>query len=201
MRTREIRTIPANFEIREDSESKELTISGYFAVFGDTYDMGNGMTESIKPGAFSNTLGRDIRALINHDTTLVLGRTAAHTLELREDSHGLWGSVIINPKDSDAMNLYERVKRGDVNQCSFGFEILSEETDFQPEKDAIHWTITEVELYEVSVCTFPAYSATAVSAREHDFEEIKKRANEAWKQSMLNKLKGVEENGTQKSDA
>lgn len=201
MKTREIRTIPANFEIREDSENNALTISGYFAVFGDIYEMGEGMSESIKPGAFRNTLGGDIRALINHDTTLVLGRTAAHTLDLREDSHGLWGSITINPKDSDAMNLYERVKRGDVNQCSFGFEIVSEETDFDTNTGKVHWTITEVNLFEVSVCTFPAYSATAVSARQHDFEEIKKRENEAWKQSMLNKLKGVEDNGTQKSDA
>ena len=157
--------------------------------------MGCGMSESIAPGAFTKALSNDVRALINHDTTLVLGRTSAHTLELREDSHGLWGKITINPKDSDAMNLYERVKRGDVDQCSFGFNIISEETDFRDD-GTIHWTITEADLHEVSVCTFPAYEETAVSARKHDFDEIKKRQAEKWRSEMTTRLKGAMNNGT-----
>ena len=177
-----------DFETREDGENP--VIEGYFSVFNTNYDMGLEMSESIAPGAFSNSLSNDVRALINHDTTLVLGRTSAHTLELREDSRGLWGKITINPKDSDAMNLYERVKRGDVSQCSFGFNIVSEETDFR-EDGSVHWTIKEVDLHEVSVCTFPAYEETAVSARAHDLEEIKKRQAEKWRSDMLTKLKGA----------
>lgn len=188
---RTMRTISSEFKTREDGEA--LVIEGYFAVFNSIYDMGYGMTESIAPGAFTKSLSNDIRALTNHDSTLVLGRTKSHTLELREDSHGLWGKITINPNDRDAMNLYERVKRGDVDQCSFGFNIVSEETDFR-EDGSVHWTITETDTHEVSVCTFPAYEETAVSARKHDFEEIKKRKAEKWRTEMMTKLKGAKEN-------
>lgn len=184
---RKMRTISTEFQTREDGEG--LKIEGYFAVFDSVYEMAPGLTESIAPGAFSKTLSRDIRALTNHDTTLVLGRTKAHTLELREDNHGLWGSVTINPKDSDAMNLYERVKRGDVDQCSFGFDIRSEDTDIR-EDGSIHWTIREVDLYEVSACTFPAYEETGISARAKERDEINQRALTAWKENARKKLKG-----------
>lgn len=191
MKENQIRGSLSEFTTREDGE--QPVIEGYFAVFNSNYDMGWDMTESIATGAFSKSLSNDVRALINHDTTLVLGRTAAHTLELREDSHGLWGKISINPKDSDAMNLYERVKRGDVSQCSFGFNIVSEETDLR-EDGSVHWTITEADLHEVSVCTFPAYEETAVSARKHDLDEIKKRSAEKWRSKMLSKLKGENSN-------
>lgn len=184
---RQLRTVGTKFETREDGEN--LSIEGYFAVFDSNYEIAPGMSESIAPGAFSKTLSGDIRALINHDTTLVLGRTKANTLQLREDNHGLWGHIDINPNDTDAMNLYERVKRGDVDQCSFGFDILSEETDFRDD-GSVHWTIKEVELYEVSPCTFPAYEETNISARAKEREDLLKRKNEAWKDAILKKLKG-----------
>ena len=85
------------------------------------------------------------------------------------------------------MNLYERVKRGDVDQCSFGFWIEDEETEFRDD-GSIHWTIRKVNLFEVSVCTFPAYEATEVSARKADFAEILKRKTETWRAEMLAKL-------------
>ena len=166
------------FQTREDGEAPH--ISGYFAVFNSVYDIAPGMSESIAPGAFSETLGGDIRALTNHDTTLVLGRTTAGTLTIREDDHGLWGDVAINPNDSDAMNTWARVQRGDVTQCSIGFEIVSEETEFRDD-GSVHWTIQEVRLFEVSVCTFPAYEETNVSARSSQLEDLKKRRLEAWK--------------------
>lgn len=177
---RQVRALQTGFEVREEAE--QLHITGYFSVFGGTYEIGPGMTESVDRHAFDNTLGGDIRALTNHDTSMVLGRTKAHTLELRVDEHGLWGDVTINPNDQDAMNLYERVKRGDVDQCSFGFNIVSEETEFRDD-GSIHWTITEVELHEVSVCTFPAYEDTNVSAREAQRNELKGNRLEDWKKS------------------
>lgn len=185
---RQLRSVATKFETREDGDEHVPHISGYFASFTDVYEIAPGMTESIAQGAFSRTLGGDIRALVNHDTTLVLGRTKAHTLELKEDEHGLWGDITINPNDVDAMNLYERVKRGDVDQCSFGFEIVSEETDFR-EDGSIHWTITEVNLFEVSACTFPAYKDTNISARCAERDEIKARELEAWKNKMKEAVK------------
>lgn len=184
---RQLRTATTEFETREEND--EMIIEGYFAVFNSNYDIFPGATESIAPGAFTNTLSGDVRALINHDTTLVIGRTKAGTLELKEDARGLWGRVRINPKDQDAVNAWERTKRGDVDQCSFGFDIVDEETDYR-EDGSVHWTIKEVKLYEVSLCTFPAYEETAVKARERDLAEIRARKKEAWQQSMLSKLKG-----------
>jgi HK97 family phage prohead protease len=87
------------------------------------------------------------------------------------------------------MNLYSRVERGDVNQCSFGFDILEEETEFRDD-GSVHWTIKKVKLYEVSVCTFPAYTETNVQARSADLEKINKRKFGAWKEKTLKKLKG-----------
>lgn len=187
---RQLRTISSEFNTRDDGGN--LSIEGYFAVFSSVYEIAPGMSESIAPGAFDNTLSGDIRALINHDTTLVLGRTKAGTLKLRTDNRGLWGHIDVNPNDSDAMNLYERVKRGDVDQCSFGFDIIDEETEFR-EDGSVHWTIKEVELYEVSPCTFPAYEETSIAARAKERDDLLKRKNEAWKEKMLKKLKGGKE--------
>ena len=184
---RQMRTKSTEFKTREDGEN--LAIEGYFAVFDSVYEIAPGMSESIAPGAFDNTLSGDIRALINHDTTLVLGRTKANTLQLKADNHGLWGHIDINRSDVDAMNLYSRVQRGDVDQCSFGFNIVNEETDFR-EDGSVHWTIREVELFEVSPCTFPAYEETNIAARSKEREDLIRRRNAAWKERMLTKLKG-----------
>lgn len=195
----EVREMQTKFETRQDSD--EPTIEGYFAVFNSNYEIAPGLTESVDKGAFDKTLDGDIRALTDHDTSKVLGRTTNGTLELRVDDYGLWGKVRINPNDTDAMNLYERVKRGDVNQCSFGFNIVKEESEVFENGD-VHWTIKEVELFEVSACTFPAYKQTEiVASRSAQAEEIRKRENDAWKVRMLNKLKGVEDDGTKSLNA
>ena len=183
---RQIRSVESKFTTRDDDGA--LHIEGYFAVFNSTYQICDDMSESVAPGAFSDTLGGDVRALIDHETRLVLGRNTAGTLQLREDSHGLWGDILINPDDQDAMNLYARVQRGDVNQCSFGFDILEEETEFRDD-GSVHWTIKKVKLYEVSVCTFPAYSETSVQARKEDLEAIRTRRAEAYREELRSKLK------------
>ena len=187
MENRQLRSIPCEFQTRDDDD--QMIIEGYFAVFDSIYQIWNDMSESIAPGAFSNSLSGDVRALINHDTTLVLGRTSAHTLELKEDSRGLWGRIVVNPKDSDAVNAYERVKRGDVSQCSIGFDIVKQDTEVR-EDGSVHWTIREAKLWEVSMCTFPAYEEPNISARAKERDEIKRRILEAWKMRMLTKLKG-----------
>lgn len=192
---RQVQMTTSSFETR-DAEDGELYIEGYFAVFNSDYHIAPGMTESVAPGAFESSLASDIRALINHDTTLVLGRTSAHTLELREDTHGLWGRISINPNDTDAMNLYERVKRGDVNGCSFGFYPVSEKADIRDD-GSVHWTITDVDLFEVSCCSFPAYEETNITARANERDTILKRELEAWKIRMKERLS----NGDQSIDA
>lgn len=184
----QVRSTQSKFETRE--ADGEMYISGYFAVFNSEYEMWPGGVESIADTAFDGALADDIRCLINHETRLVLGRNKAGTLTLKVDARGLWGEVKINPNDQDAVNLYERVKRGDVDQCSFGFDILDEE--FEDRGDSVKWTIKKVKLYEVSVVTFPAYEETSVSARKRQLGEIKKRSIEAWKQRTMKKLKGEE---------
>ena len=172
------------------AEDGNLYIEGYFAVFGSEYRMWENAIETIDEDAFNETVDGDVRALVNHDSTLVLGRTTAGTLTLRVDRTGLWGSILINQSDQDAMNLYERVKRGDVSQCSFGFDILDQSTEVM-ENGTTVWILKKVKLYEVSVVTFPAYEDTSVTARKKDYEEIQKRKKELWQKEMIQRLKGV----------
>jgi HK97 family phage prohead protease len=172
------------------AEDGNLYIEGYFAVFGSEYRMWENAIETIDEDAFNETVDGDVRALVNHDSTLVLGRTTAGTLALRVDRTGLWGSILINQSDQDAMNLYERVKRGDVSQCSFGFDILDQSTEVM-ENGTTVWRLKKVELYEVSVVTFPAYEDTSVIARKKDYEELQKRKKELWQKEMIQRLKGV----------
>lgn len=178
-------TISSDFQTREDGGRK--IIAGYFSVYGSIYNIGPGMSEEIAPGAFDDCLEDDVRALINHDTTLVMGRTKAKTLILKVDEKGLYGEIEINQADTDALNCYSRVQRKDVNQCSFGFDILDEETVYK-EDGSVHWIIRKVKLYEVSVCTFPAYEETAVEARQKQADHFNKRKLEQQKLEISNRL-------------
>lgn len=184
----EHRYIPMDkMEAREDGG--DLYIEGYFAVFNSVYELWPGATESIAPGAFDDSVSDDVRALYNHNTDLVLGRTSAGTMEINQDSRGLWGRIRINRDDSDAMNAYARIRRGDITGCSFGFDIADQETEYR-EDGTVHWTIKRVSpLYEISPCTFPAYQDTTVSARKHDLEEVKRKRTKLWKRAMFEKLK------------
>ena len=116
--------------------------------------------------------------------------TTIPTLELRQDDHGLWGRIKINPNDTDAVNAYERVARGDVTGCSFGFDIESETREVSDD-GSVHYTINKVNpLFEVSPCVFPADEATYIDARHRNEESIKKREHEEWQMRMKAKLKG-----------
>lgn len=177
-------------QLETRSEAEEKVIEGYFAVFNRQTELWPGAFEQIAPGAFDGTLGNDIRALINHDVNMVLGRNKAGTLALEADSYGLKGVIKINENDIDALNLYERVKRGDVNQCSFGFNILKEDTDYRDDGSVL-WTIRQIDLHEVSVCTFPAYEQTGVQARQQEVKQHKERQLEAWRAQMKARLQNV----------
>ena len=186
-----LRTLGSKFETRE-TESEELFIEGYFSVFGSEYKMWDGATETVDPHAFDDTINDDIRCLTNHKSELVLGRTKAGTLELRIDEYGLFGRVKINPNDRQALDLYERVKRGDVDQCSFGFDILEQEFDYRQD-GSVFITLKKVKLYEVSVVTFPAYEDTYVAARMKDYEADRERRTEEWIRTRTERMKGLTE--------
>ncbi|MEL7610606.1 MAG: HK97 family phage prohead protease [Bacillota bacterium] len=170
-------------EFRAIENDGVRSIEAYFAVFSDIYEIFPGYTESVDAHAFDSTINDDIRCLVNHDTTRVLGRTKPGTLRLSIDNYGLKGVVDINDDDQDAVNQYARVKRGDVSQCSFGFEILSEEVEVRPD-GSVHWTLKSVKLYEVSIVTFPAYEKTEAVARSR-----MEQAFEIWKKRMKARLK------------
>jgi hypothetical protein len=177
-------------EFRASEADGKKYIEGYFAVFNSTYEMWPGATESIDAHAFDGALSDDVRALTDHETRLVLGRNKAGTLELKTDERGLWGRIEINEADVDAMNLYARVQRGDVSQCSFGFDLLEEETDYRVD-GSVHWTVKKVKLWEVSVCTFPAYQDTSINARKDDFARLKKREVDAWREKMKGRIRNA----------
>lgn len=187
-----------NAKIREEGGKRYL--EGYFAVFGEPYQVWDGWIETIERGAFARYLasGEDVKVLWNHDSNIVLGSTENGTASLREDESGLFGSVEINENDSEAVSAYARVARGDVDGCSFGFDIARQE-EWWDDEGIYHTKITEVDpLYEVSPCTFPAYKATSISARAKDsLNDAKKRYKEAqeqkkreWRKSMFERLKG-----------
>ena len=177
------------------ADDDEKVIEGYFAVFNEIYRVWDDVTESIAPGAFTDALNGDIRALYNHNTDQILGRTSAGTLTLKQDEKGLWGQIKVNERDTEAVNVYERIARGDITGCSFGFDIESEEVRVNDD-GSVHWTITKVNpLYEVSPCVFPAYEQTSVESRGKEARVIRKRELESWKIKTLEKLKkGADEN-------
>lgn len=188
--TKQTRSFQADLKTRDVEESDEKIIEGYFAVFNSQTELWQGAFEEIDGAAFDNTLSNDIRALINHDTGLVLGRNKSGTLELKTDARGLWGKIRINENDTDAMNLFQRVKRGDVDQCSFGFNILSEETEFKDD-GTVKWIIKEADLHEVSVVTFPAYAETGVQARHDQLEQYKDKRIKQKKEELKGRLKNA----------
>lgn len=163
-------------ETREEGEPG--TIIGHAAVFNSISDSGGWFREQVAPGAFKDSIKQDdIRALFNHDPNHVLGRNTAGTLSLKEDEKGLL--VEINPPDTQiARDVKESIRRGDINQMSFGFEILKETRTAGEGKEPDLYTLDEVRLWDVSPVTYPFYKETDVSikSRQAWHEEQKKTA-------------------------
>lgn len=177
-------------ELNTEIETAEKIISGYFVVFNSETELYTDVYEEISPEALENVDFGDVRALVDHDTAKVLGRTKSSTLSLTVDSKGLYGEIRVNEQDQEAMNLYRRVQRGDVDQCSFGFEILNEEM-IENSNGTVKFIIKSIKLYEVSVVTFPAYQDTAVEARSKQIESAHKIAIETKKQQLREKINGI----------
>lgn len=187
---RELRTIDiTNLKTRDAINDQPAIISGYAAVFNSKTSIGDYFEEIIMPGAFSRsiTTNSDIRALFNHDWNNVLGRTKSGTLRLSEDDRGLKFEVEL-PNTSLARDLAESMARGDINQCSFGFYIedAGKETWDYSVEPALR-TIHEVELFEISIVSLPAYDDTEAALVRS--KEIDKSVEMRIK--LINQIKGV----------
>ncbi|MFL0489361.1 HK97 family phage prohead protease [Bacillus sp. 179-I 2A5 NHS] len=162
-KTKETRTFDiTKLNTRDATEEQPSMITGYAAVFNSKTSIGGWFDEIIAPGAFARALSEngDIRALFNHNWDNVLGRTKSGTLRLEEDAKGLKFEVEL-PNTSTGRDLAESMSRGDINQCSFGFWVTEEGWDYNVEP-ALR-TVKEVELYEISVVSIPAYDDTEAS--------------------------------------
>lgn len=173
-------------QTRDVTENESVLISGYAAVFNSKTSIGSYFEEVIAPGAFSKAISEngDIRALFNHDWNNVLGRTKSGTLRLEEDERGLKFEVEL-PNTTVARDLAESMRRGDINQCSFGFFPTEETWDYSVEP-AMR-TINEVDLFEISVVSIPAYEDTEVSLVRS--KELDKEVEQRMK--IINQIKGV----------
>jgi uncharacterized protein len=152
--------------VRSGEGAEESTLlRGYAAVFNEPSEEMWGFIEQIAPGAFGQSIGEDdIRALWNHDSNYVLGRNKAGTLRLWEDEHGL-GIEIQLPDAQWAKDLAVSIRRGDVDQMSFGFIVPDEGDRWDMDGEQLRRTLTRVKLFDVSPVTFPAYPQTTVGVR------------------------------------
>lgn len=173
------------------AEGEDLIIEGYFVVFDQPFNMDEWSEEVVRPGAFDGCDMSDVRALVDHLSHLVLGRSTAQTLTFQIDDTGLFASIRINARDTDAMNLYARVQRGDVDQASFGFEWAEDGVvwDYLPDGRARRSILRIVKLWEISVCTFPAYEQTYVAARDRAAAEAEAQARRARKEKLKRRFK------------
>lgn len=179
--TMERRALTAAPEFRADGGAK--VARGYAALFNSDTNIGGYFVERIAKGAFADTLkSADVRALINHDTGRVIGRSGAGTLRLQEDERGLFVEVDL-PDTTDGRDLAVQLERGDISGMSFGFRVTHDEWD--ETGDLPVRTIRGVELYEVSAVAFPAYADTeiALRSRDHAKEQREAREREAAKKA------------------
>ena len=181
---KQMRNFSSLMEIqRAEAQDSTGILEGYFIKYNSPAEYGkDGYFEMVDPEALTETLARnnDIKCFYNHNYDLILGRTSNNTLTLTNDKTGLFGTCKINLNDSQARDVFERVKRGDITGCSFGAWI--EDEDFNTDNNT--FTIKKVELIEVSVCPMPFYDSTTMEARDQ---------LEAQKREIERKRKVLEE--------
>jgi HK97 family phage prohead protease len=143
------------------SDDAPRRLAGYAALYNVTADIGS-FEECIRPGAFRGVLSKkpDCRLLIDHDSSRLLARTASGTLALSEDAKGL-AFVADLPDTTIARDCYELVKRQDLSGCSFAFTVARDDWPSRDRREIIEIG----ELFDVSVCAWPAYEQTSVAAR------------------------------------
>jgi hypothetical protein len=182
--------IDTRTEKRDDGST---TITGHAAVFNQMSSDLGGFREIIAPDAFSNVLNDDVRALVNHDSSLLLARTSSGTLNLEQTEKGLQYSFDV-PDTTYGRDLIISMERGDITQSSFAFTI--EDDSWETTDEGEVRTINKVkQLYDVSPVTYPAYPdaddltlAQRSLAIYREKEENKKQEKDLVKRSLL-KLK------------
>lgn len=171
------RRVYATAELRMDEPSDDglPTIRGYAAVFNEmSLDLG-GFREIIAPGAFGKSLerGDDVHAFYDHDSGRILGRRSSGTLTLEEDSRGL-RMALRPPATETGREVVHLIERGDLDQMSFGFRVAMDEATGEParqwayEDGEMVRTLTQVDLFEVSLVARGAYPQTEASVRDLD---------------------------------
>ncbi len=161
----EIRSFPV--ELRVAGEEKPV-IEGTAVVYGKKSEVMFGFREIVEAGFFESVLKNDVRALWNHNADMVLGRTKPGTLLLSNTERGL--DVHIDPPETQAgRDALVSIRRGDVDQMSFGFTVKQGGDEWKKETDG---TMTRIlkrggceRLFDVSPVTFPAYPQTSVHVR------------------------------------
>jgi len=186
---------PENIEVRnfeaselriENKESREVV--GYGSVFNSLSENLGGFRERIDERAFDDVLENDVRALFNHDSNYILGRTTARTLSLSVDEKGLRYSVNI-PETSYGDDLMISLDRGDITQNSFGF-IVEEDDWSQDEEGNTIRTIKKISrLLDVSLVTYPAYPSATIAQRglTNYREQLEESKNEKTDKDLINR--------------
>lgn len=174
---REVRAWPLAKLRAETTPDNKPKIVGLAAVYNSLSEDLGGFREKIRPGAFDASIqrGDDIRALINHDPTLILGRNKSGTLKLETDGDGL--QVSIEPPDTTyALDLLKSISRGDVSGMSFSFTTSDDRCRWSVENGQPIRELIDADLYDVSVVTYPAYIDTQVALRSlSSWKEQEKR--------------------------
>jgi uncharacterized protein len=155
------------------TDDSKFQLSGIAAAYNSLSQNLGGFKEKIAPGAFSRSLREkaDVKALFNHDPSKILGRTKSGTLVLSDSPEGLRWVCQLDRTNSDHVNVYSAVKRGDLSECSFAFTVPAggdQWDDSDGSDPAVHAirTLRDVNLMDVSCVAYPAYAqGTAVGAR------------------------------------
>ena len=143
-------------------------IRGYAIVFDTPSEDLGGFVEIITPAAVDRTLREnlDVRALVDHDSSKVVGRTRAGTLTLSKDARGLHVEIL-PPDTTIGRDILESVRRGDVTGMSFRFGVVRPNGErFESRAGIPTRIISDMVIQEVSIVTFPAYTATDVTVAQ-----------------------------------
>ncbi|BFL77964.1 MULTISPECIES: HK97 family phage prohead protease [Staphylococcus] len=170
--------------IAKDDEN--MIVEGYALKFNRESNLLGEFVEVISPEALRNADLSDVRCLIDHNSSYVLGRTVADTLKLEVDDVGLRFRCEL-PNTSYARDLYENIKLGNINQCSFGFTIEEDGDEFERREDGIFKrTVNKIRsLFDVSIVTYPAYEDTDVAPALRSIKNIKENEQKQIEQRRL----------------